>query len=87
MMGIQVAHAILLQSHDIDFSDYELAELDTKGSGAVDADADVDVDTEIDTAAEAECEDTVGGVTIKLSGADCDKKEEDKKETDVSVEN
>ena len=83
MMGIQVAHAILLQSHDIDFSDYELAEIDTKGSGAVDTDA----DTEVDTAAEVECEDTVGGVTIKMSGADCDKKSEEQKEPDVSVEN
>ena len=85
MMGIQVAHAILLQSHDIDFSDYELAEIDTKGSGTVDTE--VEADTEIDTAAEVECEDTVGGVTIKLSGADCDKKPEEQKEPDVSVEN
>lgn len=81
MMGLQLAQAVSLQSHEFDFADYELAELDTKGSG--------EVDLEADTLADADCEENVGGVTIRLSTPECTAEEAkaEKKGDDVSVEN
>ena len=81
MMGLQFAQAVSLQSHEFDFADYELAELDTKGSGEVDLEADALVD--------ADCEENVGGVTIRLSTPECTAEEAkaEKKGDDVSVEN
>ena len=81
MMGLQFAQAVSLQSHEFDFADYELAELDTKGSG--------EVDLEADALADADCEENVGGVTIRLSTPECTAEEakEEKKGDDVSVEN
>jgi len=45
VVGLHQANAINLQSHDIDFADYEFAELDTNtfGEGLTDADGEVDV--------------------------------------------
>ena len=81
MMGLQLAQAVSLESHEFDFADYELAELDTKGSG--------EVDLEADALADADCEENVGGVTIRLSTPECTAEEAkaEKKGDDVSVEN
>ena len=81
IVGLQFAQAVSLESHEFDFADYELAELDTKGSG--------EVDLEADALADADCEENVGGVTIRLSTPECTAEEAkaEKKGDDVSVEN
>lgn len=77
IVGFQSVEAVALEGHDFDFADYELAEIDVDG----DSKADVDVDAEADSdavskilakaAADAECEETVNGVTLRLSTPEC----------------
>ena len=76
IVGFQSVEAVALEGHDFDFADYELAEIDVDG----DSKADVDVDVEADAvskilanaAADAECEETVNGVTLRLSTPECE---------------
>ena len=77
IVGFQSVEAVALEGHDFDFADYELAEIDVDG----DSKADVDVDAEADSdavskilakaAADAEREETVNGVTLRLSTPEC----------------
>lgn len=77
VMGLHEAQSILLESHDIDFADYELAELHSLGSG------------EVDAAADADCMETVNGVTLRLTTPECslEKPAVEEKKPEASVEN
>ena len=59
----QQVEAVSLESHDFDFADFGLAEINGEGKGESLADADADAD----------CEETVGGVTMRLKTPECEK--------------
>lgn len=79
IVGFQSVEAVALEGHDFDFADYELAEIDVDGDSKADVDVDAEADADSDAvskilakaAADAECEETVNGVTLRLSTPEC----------------
>ena len=74
VISMDQVHAVNL--NNLDYVDYEFAEIDsnTLGEGKTDtnveAKADVDADAAADATADA-CEQQVGGVTIRLNTPEC----------------
>jgi hypothetical protein len=64
---IQQANAVSLEGHDFDFADYELAEIDGEGKG------DAAAENTSTTLTDADSEESVGGITLRLPTADCEK--------------
>ena len=58
VVGFQNVQAARLESNNIDFSDFEFAEIEAEGEG--------------NTLADADCEETVNGVTLRLSTPECE---------------
>lgn len=65
LTSYQQVAAVQLQGHDIDFADYELAEIG--GSG----DAEPHAASEVQALTDAECEQTVNGVVLRLDTPEC----------------
>ena len=78
IVGFQSVEAVALEGHDFDFADYELAEIDVDGDSKADVDVDADADSDAvskilaKAAADADCEETVNGVTLRLSTPECE---------------
>ena len=68
LTAVQTTQAVTLEGHDFDFADYELAEIDGEGKG--------DSTADVEAKADADCEETVGGITLRLSTPECQKQEE-----------
>ena len=75
LAGLTTVEAIAIEGHDFDFGDYEFAEIDgnmkSESNGESDSMADAVAEIMSRAAADADCEETVNGVTLRLSTPEC----------------